>query len=217
MTTYQGFIYEWTNKLNNMKYIGAHTGQEDDGYIGGGKKFRDDLRKFGLINFERKILEYVEDASKIKDRENYYLDLLDAAGSSEYYNTARRSSGLRTKAVAKQAKRSLCYACHQRPVAINYTNNGITHYRTRCDACLKKRKNPKPFVPRWKSAGFEKKLKCDRCGFRARYSAQILVYHVDGRLDNNNVKNLRCVCRNCEVEIARSDLPWRPGDLEPDR
>jgi hypothetical protein len=199
-----------------MKYIGAHTGQEDDGYIGGGKKFRDDLRKFGLINFERKILEYIEDASKIKDRENYYLDLLDAANSSEYYNTARRSSGLRTKTVAKQTKRSLCCVCHQRPVAVNYVKDDIKHYRTKCDACLKKKKNPKPFVPKWQASGYKKKMTCDRCGFRAKHVAQIMVYHIDGNLNNAAAKNLKSVCRNCEVELTKTDLPWRRGDLEPD-
>jgi len=71
-------------------------------------------------------------------------------------------------------------------------------------------------MPRWKSTGYQKKNKCDRCGFRARFSAQISVYHVDGRLDNVDVKNLRSVCKNCEVELSRSDLPWRLGDLEPD-
>jgi hypothetical protein len=59
-------------------------------------------------------------------------------------------------------------------------------------------------------------MKCDRCGFRARYSAQIMVYHVDGRLDNSDPKNLKSVCQNCVVEISKSDLPWQAGDLEPD-
>ena len=114
-------------------------------------------------------------------------------------------------------ERPTCKACYQRPCAINYYNNGVARYRSRCETCARRGRGLKPRVPRWKSAGFEKKLRCDRCGFRARYSAQILVYHVDGRLDNTDIKNLRCVCRNCEVEISKSDLPWRPGDLEPDR
>ena len=76
MDEYSGFIYEWTNKFNKKKYVGAHTGKIDDGYTGGGSEFRRDLKKYGLINFERKILEYVADEQTIKDRENYYLDLI---------------------------------------------------------------------------------------------------------------------------------------------
>ena len=31
------------------------------------------------------------------------------------------------------------------------------------------------------------------------------------------LKNLKTVCLNCTIEIPKQDLPWRPGDLEPDR
>ena len=71
-------------------------------------------------------------------------------------------------------------------------------------------------VPRWQTSGYKKKPACDRCGFRARYSAQLLVYHVDGNLHNTDVRNLKTVCLNCVEEIKRSDLPWQRGDLEPD-
>jgi hypothetical protein len=59
-------------------------------------------------------------------------------------------------------------------------------------------------------------MTCDRCGFKARYSAQALVYHVDGDLNNTAQKNLKTVCRNCEVDLAKTDSVWRPGDLQPD-
>lgn len=216
MSEYAGFIYEWTNKIDHKKYIGAHTGKEDDGYIGGGKKFRSALRQHGLENFERKILEYVVDAKKIKDRENHYLELFDVVENDGYYNSCAKSSGLRSKKIIKQPARSLCCVCEQRPVAVNYTKDNITHYRTKCDTCIKKKKYPKPFVPRWKSAGYNKKPTCDRCGFRARLSGQLLVYHVDGDLNNTSLRNLRTVCKNCVVEIARTEVTWRPGDLEPD-
>jgi len=213
---YAGFIYEWTNTVNGMKYLGGHTGQDDDGYIGGGKKFRDALRTYGLLNFKRTIIEYVKDSKKIKDRENYYLDLYNAAESDDYYNTARRSSGLRAKKKSTQADRKICPTCNQRPCAVNYTKDGITHYRSHCDSCLKRGKDLKKPVPRWQAAGYKKKPACDKCGFRARYSAQLLVYHVDGNLHNSDVKNLKTVCLNCIEEIKRSDLPWKQGDLEPD-
>ena len=113
-------------------------------------------------------------------------------------------------------KRPTCQACSQRPCAVNYYRDGIAHYRSRCETCQRKNRGLKPREPRWKSAGYKKKLQCDRCGFKARYNAQILVCHVDGNLNNVDAKNLRCVCRNCEVDLAKSDVTWRPGDLEPD-
>lgn len=113
-------------------------------------------------------------------------------------------------------KRPICPACQQRVRAVNYYKEGVPHYRSRCEVCIKKNKKIKPPVPRWQAAGYKKKPTCDRCGFRARYSAQLLVYHVDGNLNNTDVRNLKTVCLNCVEEVKRSDLPWQRGDLEPD-
>jgi hypothetical protein len=54
------------------------------------------------------------------------------------------------------------------------------------------------------------------CGFRAKFSAQLMVYHMDGNLNNNILRNLKTVCQNCAVEIKKIDRTWRAGDLEPD-
>ena len=113
--------------------------------------------------------------------------------------------------------RPICSACNQRLCAINCYRNGQVYYRSRCEICIKKNKKIKPPAPRWQLNGYKKKATCDRCGFRAKYSAQLLVYHVDGNLNNNTLKNLKTVCHNCVIEVQKQDLPWRPGDLEPDR
>ena len=31
-----------------------------------------------------------------------------------------------------------------------------------------------------------------------------------------DVTDKKTICLNCAAEITRSDLPWKPGDLEPD-
>jgi transcription elongation factor Elf1 len=117
---------------------------------------------------------------------------------------------------AKYRMRPICPACNQRPCAVNYIKDGVKHYRARCDNCLRKGRGIKKRIPRWEAAGYKKKMVCDKCGFKARYSAQTLVYHVDGDLNNVAPKNLKTVCRNCEVDLAKSDSVWRPGDLQPD-
>jgi hypothetical protein len=43
-----------------------------------------------------------------------------------------------------------------------------------------------------------------------------LVYHVDGNMNNSTVRNLKTICQNCVVEVAKSNLPWKSGDLAPD-
>lgn len=112
--------------------------------------------------------------------------------------------------------RPICPACQQRFCAVNYHSDTGVHYRSRCEQCIKRNKRIKPAVPRWQLKGYKKKQVCDRCGFRAKYSAQLLVFHVDGNLNNNATRNLKTVCQNCVIDIFKTDLPWRPGDLEPD-
>jgi hypothetical protein len=54
------------------------------------------------------------------------------------------------------------------------------------------------------------------CGFRARYAAQLRVFHVDGNLNNGAIRNLKTICLNCQIVADKDDLIWRPGDLSPD-
>lgn len=112
--------------------------------------------------------------------------------------------------------RPICPACNQRFRAINYYKDGIAHYRTRCEYCLKRGRKIKPPEPRWSKSGYKKKTVCDRCGFRSKYSAQLVVFHVDGNLNNTTQKNLKTICQNCVVDVKKADLPWKPGDLTPD-
>jgi len=113
--------------------------------------------------------------------------------------------------------RPMCMICNQRPRAIAYYRGNTIQYRRRCEHCIRRGKHVSAPVPRWKTAGYKKKPMCDLCGFRAKFSAQLMVYHVDGNMNNTTVRNLKTVCQNCVVELAKSDLLWRAGDLEPDR
>jgi hypothetical protein len=70
--------------------------------------------------------------------------------------------------------------------------------------------------PRWELNGYKKKSQCDMCGFRARYSAQLRVFHIDGNLNNGTIRNLKTICLNCQIVVDKDDLIWRPGDLSPD-
>lgn len=90
---YSGFIYEWTNKLDGMKYLGSHKGTINDGYTGSGKRFENAKNKYGIENFERTIVEYIEKEEDILVREQYYLDTLNCANSPRYYNISPTAGG----------------------------------------------------------------------------------------------------------------------------
>lgn len=113
--------------------------------------------------------------------------------------------------------RPICATCGTRPRAVAYHRYGRIYYRSQCDICIRRGKKLIKPEPRWRSAGYQIKPVCDVCGFRARLAGQLAVYHVNGDLRDVSARNLKTVCRNCMIEIASEDLPWRRGDLEEDR
>ena len=121
-----------------------------------------------------------------------------------------------SKSPSAKSKRPICTACGLRAAAINRYYGDRVYYRSRCDSCSRKNKKIKPARPRWQSRGYVKKPQCDRCGFRAAYNNQLMVYHIDGDLTNATLSNLRTVCLNCAAEVNRQEFTWKPGDLEPD-
>jgi hypothetical protein len=112
--------------------------------------------------------------------------------------------------------RPICPACNQRPRAVAYHRNDKIYYRSRCGMCIRKKRKEKPQIPRWELSGYKKKTVCDRCGFRSRWAAQLLVFHIDGNLNNSGVRNLKTICQNCVIDVKKADLPWKVGDLAPD-
>jgi hypothetical protein len=112
--------------------------------------------------------------------------------------------------------RPLCPSCNSRPVAVNYKTEERVHYRSQCDACLRKGKKVKAKSPAWYQAGYRKKPHCEHCGFEAKLpEEQLRVFYVDGNLKNNDRVNLRTVCLNCQPVVYKSRLPWKSADQSP--
>ena len=112
--------------------------------------------------------------------------------------------------------RPICKTCGKNHCAVNYIREGVTHYRSGCDECGRKKKKLKPRNPRWKNAGYKKKATCDLCGFHSLFTTQITVFHVDGDLDNAELSNLRSICLNCVEVVKKKEVTWKRGDLTVD-
>ena len=64
------FIYQTTNKINGKIYIGKHeTYDLNDGYLGSGKYLNRAIEKYGIKNFERKILFFCESEDEMNAKE----------------------------------------------------------------------------------------------------------------------------------------------------
>ncbi len=112
--------------------------------------------------------------------------------------------------------RPICKTCGKNHTAVNYKRDGVTHYRSMCDECGRKKNKLNPRKPNWQKSGYKKKAACDLCGFKSLFPSQLTVFHVDGNLENIELINLRTICLNCVEVVKRKDVTWRRGDLEVD-
>lgn len=64
------YIYKITNLINQKIYIGVHkTSSLDDGYMGSGKIITAAIKKYGLENFQKDILEFFNSSNEMYIRE----------------------------------------------------------------------------------------------------------------------------------------------------
>lgn len=91
-----GFVYETTNKLNGMKYIGkcVYERQNDwKKYLGSGTYLKRAIRKYGPENFVKTILEEAYSEKDLESLEELYIKRFDAVSSPLYYNPKYTSIG----------------------------------------------------------------------------------------------------------------------------
>jgi hypothetical protein len=72
-------VYQTTNNINNMIYVGAHsTDLLDDGYIGSGHRITLAVEKYGIDNFKRIILHIFDTPEEMfsKEAEIVNIDFL---------------------------------------------------------------------------------------------------------------------------------------------
>jgi len=112
--------------------------------------------------------------------------------------------------------RPLCAVCGKNSAAVNYIKGEKRYYRKRCDSCIRKKKNLQTPIPQWVKSGYKKKPHCEKCGFKARFREQLFVFHIDGNFNNIVLPNLKTICANCQIEVAKQGLGWGQGDLTPD-
>lgn len=96
-----GIIYQTVNLVNNKKYIGKQWNTLNKKYLGSGKALKLAIKKYGIQNFRKDVLEdLIDDFTTLSEKEIYYINLYDAVHSKEFYNIA--SGGTGGKTVEKQ-------------------------------------------------------------------------------------------------------------------
>lgn len=96
-----GFIYITTNHLNSKKYIGQRKYDTQGKWkdcLGSGVVLSKAIKKYGLENFSKEIIEECETKQLLNLREKYWIDYYGAVNSKNFYNIAEGGDGGNTLA-----------------------------------------------------------------------------------------------------------------------
>lgn len=82
-----GYIYKITNTINGKIYVGLHKSEKfDESYWGSGSNLKEDYKKFGRDKFIREVLESCDTLEQLNEREQHWIEYLDARNPSVGYN-----------------------------------------------------------------------------------------------------------------------------------
>ena len=216
----ESYCYQIEGEIRSTKNIGwniAIGGRRGPGWPKGRKKDPETVKKgldtrkntYAKKLYQRSIIiaKEKEEKRKLKeDKKNAQLQL----------SLQQKEEKRKLKEDLRSQGRQLCPNCNNSPVAVNYIRSGVRHYRNSCPGCIRKGKKLKPEPAAWQKSGYKKTERCEKCNFKFALPSQSVVFHVDGNLKNNNWLNLKTVCLNCQQEVYKSRLPWRPATIVPD-
>lgn len=89
------YIYKITNLINGKIYIGKRKTKlkiEDDFYFGSGKLIKSAIKKYGINNFKKDILE-ICNSNNLNEREIYWIEFLNSTDLKLGYNISNGGDG----------------------------------------------------------------------------------------------------------------------------
>lgn len=107
----QYYIYKITNKLNGKIYIGQHKvpliKENFRRYLGSGIAIKNAITEYGKENFDKEILEYIDDDEKhelVSEREKYWIKEFNCISPNGYNISAGGEGGCTSESGKKGAE-----------------------------------------------------------------------------------------------------------------
>ena len=85
-------IYKTTNLVNNKIYIGQDS-KNNIQYLGSGQLLNLAIKKYGVANFKKEVLEVCENKKHLDSREIYWISFYNSTNNEIGYNIANGGSG----------------------------------------------------------------------------------------------------------------------------
>lgn len=85
-------VYKIVNKINNKIYVGKDE-KNNPKYYGSGHLIKRAIKKYGIENFEKHILETCENKNILNEKEKYWIKYLNSTNPEIGYNIAEGGHG----------------------------------------------------------------------------------------------------------------------------
>jgi hypothetical protein len=85
-------IYKIINCLNSKIYIGKDT-SSDPNYYGSGVIINRAIKKYGIENFTKEIIDTAEAKADLAEKEKYWISFYNSTDKEIGYNIGEKSSG----------------------------------------------------------------------------------------------------------------------------
>lgn len=85
-------IYKTTNLINGKIYIGKDS-KNDPAYLGSGLVLEKAIRKYGLENFKKEILESCSNDDELNEKERYWIKFYNSTNRKIGYNLTEGGTG----------------------------------------------------------------------------------------------------------------------------
>lgn len=85
-------IYKTINLISNKIYVGKDSKNDPD-YLGSGLLLKRAIKKHGIENFKKEIIEYCNSTEELNVREIYWIKYFNSTDKKIGYNIARGGSG----------------------------------------------------------------------------------------------------------------------------
>jgi group I intron endonuclease len=85
-------IYKTTNLITGKFYIGKDK-YNNPNYLGSGVKLKDAIKKYGLQNFKKEIVEYCESYDYMNEREKFWIEYYQSINPTVGYNISTGGDG----------------------------------------------------------------------------------------------------------------------------
>lgn len=85
-------VYKTTNLITGKFYIGKDK-YNNPNYLGSGVKLKDAIKRYGLDNFKKEIVEYCKSYNHLNERERFWIEYYQSTDATVGYNISTGGDG----------------------------------------------------------------------------------------------------------------------------